>query len=86
MAKLIDKLKKEINKAKPKSKSISFKLREDYVEALEIISKAIGKTKGEIVMQALDEAGLTNEKNLDYFKSVIDEKKSIDVEDIDKRV
>jgi len=73
MAKLIEKLKKEINKAKPKTKSISIKLREDYIEALDIISKATNKTKSEIIMEALDEVKLTDEKNLEYFKSIIEQ-------------
>ncbi len=73
MAKLIEKLKKEINKSKPKTKSISFKIREDYAEALEIISKATGKNKGEIVMELMDDAGMMDEKNLEYFKSVVEE-------------
>ena len=73
MAKFIEKLKREIIKTKPKSKSISFKIREDYAEALEIISKATNKTKGEIIMELMDEAGMMDEKNLEYFKSVIEE-------------
>jgi len=72
MAKLIEKLKKEVKKTKPKTKSISIHLREDYVEALDIISSATGKTRSEIVMEAIDEVGLTNEKNLEYFKSIIE--------------
>ena len=71
MARLIEKLKKEINKAKPKTKSISIKLREDYIEALDIVSKATGKTKSEIIMEALDEVKLTDEKNLEYFRSIV---------------
>jgi predicted DNA-binding protein len=74
MAKLIDKLKKEIKKSKPKTKSISLRLREDYIEALEIVSKATGKTKSEIVEEALRDAGLFDEKAIEYFKSVIEEK------------
>ena len=50
------------------------KLREDYAEALEIISKATSKTKGEIVMQLMDEAGMMDEKNLEYFKRVVEER------------
>ena len=89
MAKLIEKLKKEINKAKPKSKSISFKIREDYAEALEIISKATGKNKGEIIMELMDDAGMMDEKNLEYFRSVVEEmeeNKNNDGEYIDKGV
>jgi hypothetical protein len=74
MAKLIDKLKKEIQKTKPKTKSISLRLREDYIEALEIVSKATDKTKSEIVEEALRDAGIFDEKAIEYFKSVIAEK------------
>jgi len=73
MAKLVEKLKKEINKHKPKTKNITLKLREDHIEALEIISLATGKTKSEIVEEALEAEGLFDEKNLEYFKSVIEQ-------------
>jgi len=33
-----------------------------------------GKTKSEIVTQALEEAGLFNEKDIEYFKSIIENK------------
>ena len=72
MAKLADELKKYIKQDKrTKTKSLSVRLREDRYEALDIISKATGKTKSEIVEEALEKEGLFNEKFIEEMKKLL---------------
>ena len=79
MARLIDKLKKEVKKHKPKTKAVTLHLLDEYVEALNIIAMATDRSRSQIVMDALDEVKITDKDTLEYFKNIIKEKESSDI-------
>ena len=80
MARLIDKLKKEVKKNRPKTKAITLHLPYEQVEALDVISTATNRSRSQIVSDALEETKITDKETLEFFKKVIEEmKKSNDI-------
>ena len=71
--KLIDELKRLVknNEENKKSKSLSIRMTEEQYEAIEIVSKATGKSKSDIIIEALEKEGLFDEEAIEFFKSLI---------------
>jgi len=81
MAGILDKFKKEaqIKKNKPKAKAVTFYLYDKQIEAFEIIARATDKSRSQVLMELMDKTKMTDDKELEFFRKIIREKESNDI-------
>lgn len=61
---------------KPKLKPIRLTLPVEVFEKLQALAKEKNKSMGEVVMELMDKAKLTDKETLEYFKKIIKEKEN----------
>ena len=61
---------------KPKLKPIRLTLPVEVFEKLQALAKEKNKSMGEVVMELMDKAKLTDKETLEFFKKVIEEKEN----------